>query len=842
MGLFSSSYKSYASAASSPLVEEKYYVNTQQRLILDAIRNNDDIVAGIKASNLLGFNFKIRQYISYARRAYVHGLPTNDFLGYQVDRAKLQQYLTDNVDPGAVLSSVYLGPMQVEYWREYDAKRVSESTRTALQTLLNNGGSIKLSYYEWNCYWVDLGDNGGYQECGWHLKTKIATNLNFFHVWDKNQARNFAPVRSGIPTSGQYSYGPASLYTWNGRQYQRTSCTTDFDGNTYCSTVTDFTAAGVPAGDWLQAEYILYNPDGTYKETRYFLYKWGSGKPELDFPKNQKASEFLPVAVLRTDTVNYNKDEDSDEAITTNRLLKKLDIDGDEVLDKVYEQITSKTYEDENGDEQEGGNLKPDEFWDMYIGFGVPIKTTYLGSIEYMFRFFEFLQGYSRTSMFAMALAAQKYQDAVTACDEQNWGSSDNYEPCFVSNPMEDNFSRFKIQEAGARGYNTEFRWLFIHEQRKTGNLHLKKGRYAYKTYTVGSTTSLNALKQFMPDEQANALNKLKIGSYLGSIKSFPIGFMVLQKQVTETKIDQILVFGLEQGYQINTKDGTKAAVFQLGDPDTRDQFYFPISIGIYQQMSARREEELLYNSFRTDVFIVKRVKIRWYQKGFFKFLFMVLAVVAIIYLGPIMGTLMEAALAGSFAAMVKLVALQIVLSAFIGFVTGQVLGGKLGMIFGMMLMFIGPAAAGNLPTSISQAFGSMFNSPLQFLQTVTKLAKIGVDFYTQAQLKGLQQDMQNLGKSYKEKQQELQDAYDGLTSNANMPVWSIMREPEIYFPESSDQFLARSLDPNPGMMTFYVIENFVALCLKLPDKPGEPNFLESVTESMSRGDEDGWL
>jgi hypothetical protein len=67
------------------------------------------------------------------------------------------------------------------------------------------------------------------------------------------------------------------------------------------------------------------------------------------------------------------------------------------------------------------------------------------------------------------------------------------------------------------------------------------------------------------------------------------------------------------------------------------------------------------------------------------------------------------------------------------------------------------------------------------------------------------------------------------------------MAQPAVYYPEGMDEFLTRNLNPNPGVLTLDVIENFPSLCLKLPDKPGDPNFLEVVIESMQQnGDRDG--
>ena len=198
-------------------------------------------------------------------------------------------------------------------------------------------------------------------------------------------------------------------------------------------------ASKIDVGDvfehnWIMVEYLV----GT--EVRYWAYKINSGvDPILEsaLDVNEMEASFLPVGVLMQDKVWFDTDPESELAISTNKLLKKLGTDGTEIR----EQFQAQEEEDNASGDAEKTNA---EKWDFFIHFAIPLRTVDRGSLEYMYHFFSDMQEWSTTD------STDYYKYLATPASSQ---------------PV----SELNITEAGENGYNVSYRWSYIEKQERSG-------------------------------------------------------------------------------------------------------------------------------------------------------------------------------------------------------------------------------------------------------------------------------------------------------------------------------------------------------------------------------------
>jgi len=111
-----------------------------------------------------------------------------------------------------------------------------------------------------------------------------------------------------------------------------------------------------------------------------------------------------------------------------------------------------------------------------------------------------------------------------------------------------------------------------------------------------------------------------------------------------------------------------------------------------------------------------------------------------------------------------------------------------------------------------------------------------GIAVVQDIQLAKLESDMRDFTKSAQEKQQELQDAWDAFGPT---PKWldpaDLIKVQSKTVVESSDSFIERTLNANPGILGYDLISRFTEIALILPENVGEDNIITNVFETFER-------
>jgi hypothetical protein len=97
---------------------------------------------------------------------------------------------------------------------------------------------------------------------------------------------------------------------------------------------------------------------------------------------------------------------------------------------------------------------------------------------------------------------------------------------------------------------------------------------------------------------------------------------------------------------------------------------------------------------------------------------------------------------------------------------------------------------------------------------------------------KKLKYEMESWAKDYKERQEELEDAYYNLKPNWILnPLDLVDKGNEMFYMEKPDRFYARTVETkNPGVESLNLIRQFYDMCLKLPEI-GERNPLMALNQ-----------
>jgi hypothetical protein len=278
-------------------------------------------------------------------------------------------------------------------------------------------------------------------------------------------------------------------------------------------------------------------------------------------------------------------------------------------------------------------------------------------------------------------------------------------------------------------------------------------------------------------------------------------------------------------------------------DPDLNSEFRLPIHIGSLKEVSVMHREELLTDSLAATVFLVEEQKVKWYQKTFFKWLIIIIVVVLVIifwYTGVMEYIAAAAIAATTTAAAIGWMMLYMILSFAMGFLisfAGALMGGTGGKIFIIvaMIMMKGKNPFSNLAASWANLGTAVtWGSATSFIIAIQPFMNFGMQIMQDISTAKLEDDLRDFLKDGREKQQELQDAWDSL---GDPPAWldpmDLIRVQSTTVLESPSGFIERSLMTNPGVMGYDLIHNFADMALMLPDS--EDGMIQNMFDVMEQ-------
>lgn len=277
------------------------------------------------------------------------------------------------------------------------------------------------------------------------------------------------------------------------------------------------------------------------------------------------------------------------------------------------------------------------------------------------------------------------------------------------------------------------------------------------------------------------------------------------RKQITETLGYEIRVSNLQMTYHIWGGYTDTAN-------DEEEHLFIPVDRSICTNYTIR-EREKFYARALHYIFTTRQIiKVKWYQKSWFKaFMIVVAIVLTIITAGAAAQSLAAAATAGTITVVA---AIQSIVISFLDYLATmfavklfvKAVGGELAMIVAVVALAYGMYNGASF-TGVANGAATWATNLVKLAQTLIK--GIG-DFYQDA-ISEIQREMQRITEGYQESLKTIENAKE-LLENQNI------LSPYVIFGEKPEQFFARTLGSSGlNTMGLEFPRTYVETALTLP-------------------------
>lgn len=683
-------------------------------------------------------------------------------------------------------------------------------------------------------FWVEQGIHDNY--------------LNWFPVGEEPAAWYYFPNQVAIPVKNPDT---DEWYLADNKDYAAA-----FDGNnvtitwsyldnlsnpqTWEAPTFDMNHPG-PGGSWLMVRYRVTGEPGNFD---YWFYEVGSNDiPALEaaIEQIQYEAEYLPIAVLMHDKVWFDNQGNTELEEGLDKLLKYVTLDPWEVKDEFIDSI-------ENPDPETPPEQVPDidDIWDFFVHFSMPLRTSDRAGREYLWRLYQHLEN-------------------------QTWTTFDQYNTWVTAKNGDQPQSNFSVEEGEEyTGYIARYAWSYITTLTIAGEFTPPGWLSPLKTRDCWSQEyALDDVDYAFGLDLVHGVGNYNVAGSQDEGEEHTYTLIVRQNALSEgggsPTHTAVLMMGPSMEYQINTSD-VPVNAGQPGyvdfryrfvdveifpdDPEEDSEFRWPINIGVLKDMSAMRREPALQEAMAATVFLVDRVKVKWYQNGFFKWLIIAIAIVVVIltYQYQLLGTVASLAstafAAGATASAIAYAALYVVMTFALGFLisfAGALIGGQYGQLF-VILAMVYLAGGTNILSNIGANWTQMttnmgWGSATTFLQSIGPVISIGRVIIEDRALAQLEADMRDFTATAREKQEELDNAWDELGTGPSWldPLDLTAAFQASWYVEMPENYFQRTLNANPGILGYDLINRFSEIALALPEDGRDGNYIDAVFKDMEQ-------
>lgn len=521
--------------------------------------------------------------------------------------------------------------------------------------------------------------------------------------------------------------------------------------------------------DYCVAAYILIDPSGnTVPGEHYWHYRIADGTyPELNTtPTYFGELSYLPIIPIRRDNVDMTSDQKkgSELYITSKKLLNKLSID----IDTLAEML----------------NANPDiaEIDHAYVMFGINVQTQKQESMAYLCDYFDYL---ADVSIFT--------QD--TYLDTSSSSSRGLFNVASFGFSIPD----VSLQE---HGFNIKLKYDYITSIFVPGNI----GKVGFIT---SRTVAQNTSSMFS-----------RLGNAEGS------SYIQFRQQVTPTLYKEITVHGLVHTNTIYKSHAVTRNLFNSQSADDEhdtEALLIPVHYGIAKGLSLSVRNKMYYDSCRLVINTYVVTKVKWYQKGIFKIVFVIIAIVIAVYSGGTQSWLIGLAAAAQAGAMA--VIMYVLPTLLIGLAVSyaakllaKAVGGELALLIGAIAVI---ATIAINPGGSFQFMGQSMTTAQSLLSASSALLDAGNSQIT-SDILDVEKETALFQKDAEKQWDALEEASKILDSNSGLDpiqMTSAFRAYRSFPAESPDAFYNRTIHTgNIGVLVLDVIENYAGIMLKLPE------------------------
>lgn len=820
MGLFSSKTKISVFSGTYPLMESNPKALTDATLL--AILSGNSIANEVLNTALSGMSFKIDRMRTYAKNHYTLGLSTGHHTETKIfSDTAIADVITEDLSAphGVIVDFNFVGPM---------------TAHMAIMPFL-------LSVRGWdpnNSTVLFAPPNVTFP--------RIANAVLFYqvHIEDIEMESGNASVQ----------------ITYRRRAYYRYPIFTEFAEFADDLFTESYT---IPVGltfgqDYCYAVYRLLDSGGVASETvNWWYYALASQKyPELSFDEIlNEPDNSLPVVPIRRENLDMTREavQTTELYQTSQRLLDFVNID----INAVAEII----------------NTNPDvaEIDHAYIQFGIDLQTENNEAIRYLVEFFDYLADVASVSM----LQNTRYRilnggtpqniytfdasttDPLPATGSYAWDRAVGDTQAVLN--MVNNTLSTPTEEYGLKT-NVVFSYIrsrtrsgVVSEGAKIGTATkeiirgvdisemgfnpLDRGRDAFdarNNRVAYSGRDVEIVEEEETTGEAAARATYEAGQVprnTGAFASWDNSTLILKLQITENTYKHIEVSGLSHRNEIYGPVGTIVTTLSnvYDDPDEHS-FIIPIHYNVSKKLPILSRNTMYEEAFMLVLNSYVLTKVKWYQKGIFKLIVTVVALVLAVKFGqPYFLKLAAVASAGAVAVMtlvLKGIIISLTISQGLKFLAEKIGPEAMAILavvvvaisiytgnLGKIAVYQGPgmgAAVAYMPTAsvfLNLSSSMMTASQQEITRQIGEIRSESLAFQTEADEK-----MEELAKIAAELQFDNNLAVDLLqTQTSRYHHHPLSSKPSEFYD------LAIHVG-NIGTLTLEVIPNFHDIMLKLPE------------------------
>lgn len=285
----------------------------------------------------------------------------------------------------------------------------------------------------------------------------------------------------------------------------------------------------------------------------------------------------------------------------------------------------------------------------------------------------------------------------------------------------------------------------------------------------------------------------------------------IFRKRISATEYEEVTVHGLMHIHEVY-ENHVALRTIATGSKEDKD-FFLPLARNIVKKVPGLGKNYVLQDCICVTVYAVQKTKVKWYERGIFKW---VLAVIAIIYAIFSYDWATASSVISGLIAIATNLLISVAVGAAIGYLLKPVLIeliDMLGMENSMLLMVVIMAVALYFQVDLisigADVAVSMVDVAFNFVDAFTA--------YVQESFLNLMEEAEVLLSTMKEFEDEMDAINDLLGSGSGFDYLMVSSQNKKNFLETPSIFFTRTLNKNPGIMVLDSVTNFVEMKLQLP-------------------------
>ncbi|UOX40294.1 hypothetical protein [Vibrio phage PhiImVa-1] len=509
-----------------------------------------------------------------------------------------------------------------------------------------------------------------------------------------------------------------------------------------------------PNAVYYTVEYQLLNSNGSiYKDrkypsgTRFWSYAVASGRyPELN-TENDGGSTivetfYFPVVPLRVNNKDLLAPAEQDKPLY--KTSKKLLKFIELDIEELREGIN--------------GNPSIADVDHAYVVFGIDAHTDSQPGIRYLFEFFEDEYGRAKTG----------------ETEYLGWRNSSSYS--YFHPPI-------NVIEIRDGTYNIELGFSYIKINEYNGSIG--KVGFCDKSFTLPVSELQRSrppgMKEMWYEDHRN--------------------YMTLRKQVASNRYRVIEVHGLIHSNNIYTANQNYYTVLKSGEP-----LVIPLNVAISETLSTKDANKLYYESLKIVFNAFEKIKLEWYQTGFFQFVTQVVSIA----IGAVTGgfaslatsitTAVASGVLGIAILVGQLIVKSILASAFFSFVADE-LGLEIALIISAVIATAGIFTDMPYASDLAQIGVGLLDASQQYLAD---------------QFAEIQALMATNTAEYNEAMAELEEAYQQLQGYNYVDTLGVFTDVGMMPMESATSYITRMTGSTMFNESAIDVSSYVASSLYL--------------------------